>query len=126
MSHRDPELEQLALNTRRTPQHVLNAHPPNQDPQIRTNWRSTSQIARLPVPVATETSTMPAHDRFRSDNHDGLEDRWKPSIQQDKEQAIAVGELDATMDLASQCDQLMPEGGILRLQSTRRPKRTEQ
>jgi hypothetical protein len=39
--------------------------------------------------------------------------RWKPSIQQDEEQAIADRELDATADLALQRNQLMSEGGIL-------------
>jgi hypothetical protein len=35
----------------------------------------------------------------------------KPSIQQNEEQAIAVCELDATVDLSLQHDQLMSERG---------------
>jgi hypothetical protein len=35
-SHRKAELEQFALNARRAPKHILNAHPPDQCPQIRT------------------------------------------------------------------------------------------
>jgi hypothetical protein len=41
------ELEQFALNAWRTPQHILDAHPPNQRPQIRTDWRPTSWIVDL-------------------------------------------------------------------------------
>jgi hypothetical protein len=67
----------------------------------------------LPSPVAPETSPVPAHDGFRSNDRDGLEYRWKSSIQQDEEQAIAVRQLDATADFALQRNQLMSEGGIL-------------
>jgi len=47
----------------------------------------------------------------------GLEDRWKPSIQLDKEQTIAVGELDRTAHLALQYNQLVPQRGILNSKS---------
>jgi len=38
---------------------------------------------------------MPADERLRTDDRDDLQDRRKPSIQLDKEQAIAVGKPDA-------------------------------
>ena len=41
------------------------------------------------------------------DDRDGLEDRWKPSIQLDQEEAIVVRELDATAHPPPQHDQLM-------------------
>src|SRR6266545_4583112 len=69
---------------------------------------------------------MPAHQRPELDNCDGFEDRRKPWIQQDEEQAIAVRELDATADLASQRDQLVSERGILRFKSARRLERRGQ
>src|SRR5262245_8806039 len=34
LRHRKAELEQLTMNTRRTPKQVLNAHPPDQHTQI--------------------------------------------------------------------------------------------
>jgi hypothetical protein len=49
---------------------------------------------------------MPAHQGLWPNDLDGLEDRWKPPIQLDEEQAIVVGELDATAYLALQDDQL--------------------
>ena len=33
---------------------------------------------------------MPSHQGLGPDDRDGLEDRWKPSIQLDQEQAISV------------------------------------
>src|SRR5262249_42445181 len=56
---------------------------------------------------------MPAHEGLWPDNRHGLEDRRKPAIQLDEEQAIAVGELDAAAQLALQHCQLKPERGIL-------------
>src|SRR5262245_25886483 len=75
------ELEQLAMDARRSPQRIVNAHPPDQRAQIRANLRSTSMSARFPAPVPTEAGPMPAHKGLRADDRDGLEDRRKPSIQ---------------------------------------------
>jgi hypothetical protein len=52
---------------------------------------------------------MPAHNGLWPDNRDGLEDRRKPAIQLDEEQAIAVRELDPTAHLALQHNQLLPQ-----------------
>src|SRR5207253_4839337 len=45
-------------------------------------------------PVHTEVhgQAMPTHKGLRSDDRDGIEDRWKASIQLDEEEAISVGE----------------------------------
>jgi hypothetical protein len=60
---------------------------------------------------------MPAHKGLRPDDRDGLEDRWKPSIQHDQEQAIPICELDATSHPALQHNQLMTERRVLGLKS---------
>ena len=57
---------------------------------------------------------MPTHDRLRPNDRDDLEDRREHSIQQDKEEAIAVRQLNAPTDLSLEHDQLMSERGILR------------
>ena len=38
-----PELEQLAVDARRSPKRVLNAHPPDQDAEVRLDLRPPSQ-----------------------------------------------------------------------------------
>ena len=48
---------------------------------------------------------------------DDLEERRKPTIQLDEEQAIAVRELDPTAHLALQHNQLLSQRGILRFKS---------
>jgi hypothetical protein len=64
--------------------------------RLRGNLRSASKRAGFPTPVPTEASPMPTHEGLRADDRDGLEDRWKPSIQLDQEQAITIREPDAT------------------------------
>jgi hypothetical protein len=63
---------------------------------------------------------MPTNDGLGTDDCEDLQDRWKPSIQLDKEQAIVVREVDAALDLTPQHDQLMPERCVLRLKPTLR------
>src|SRR5215470_3586579 len=105
------------VNARRTPKRILSAHPPDQCLQIGIDPWSTSEAARFPPPIATKPSAMPAHDGRRPDDRDGLEDRRKPAIQLDEEQAVAVRELYAAAYLALQHGQLMPQRGILRCKS---------
>ena len=56
-----------------------------------------------------EAGTMPTHEGLRSDDRDGIENRWKPSIQLDEEQAIPIREMDATAGLSPQYEQLTSE-----------------
>ena len=108
------------MDARRTPQRIVNAHPPDQRAQIRANLRSTSMRAGFPAPILTEAGPMPAHKGLRVDDRDGLEDRWKPSIQLDQEQAIPVREVDTTTHPPLQHDQLMSEHRVFCLKSAYR------
>ena len=65
---------------------------------------------------------MPAHEGLGLDDRDHPQDRRKPAIQLDQEQAIAARELDTSPHLPPQHDQ-MPEHGILCFKSTLRLKR---
>src|SRR4030088_3032375 len=108
---------------RGAPHSGVDAHPPDQRAQLRVDLRSASKGAGFPTPVPTEASSMPTHQGLGPDDRNGLEDRWKPSIQLDQEQAIAVRELDATAHLPSQHDQLMSERRVLCLKSALRLER---
>jgi hypothetical protein len=66
---------------------------------------------------------MPTHEGLGLDDRDGLEDRWKPSIQLDQEQAISVRELDTTAHPPLQHNQLMAERRVLGLKSALRLER---
>jgi hypothetical protein len=69
----------------RAPKNILKAHPPDQCTQFRVDWRPASWIPRLPAPVATKASPMPAQQCLGPHDHDGSNDRRKPSIQRDEE-----------------------------------------
>jgi hypothetical protein len=66
---------------------------------------------------------MPTYEGLGPDDGDDFQDRWKPSIQLDEEQAIAVRELDATVHLPPQHDQLMSKRRVLCLKSALRLER---
>src|SRR5262249_39468309 len=59
-------------------------------------------------------------ERLWTDDRDDLQDRRKPSIQLDKEQAIAVRKPDASVDYPAQHNNLVPERGIFGFKSALR------
>jgi hypothetical protein len=99
LSDLEAELEQLAMNARRTPQRIFHAHPPDQCAQIRIDLWSASERTGFPAPVPAKAGPMPTYKGLGPDDCDGPEDRWEPSIQLDQEQAIPICELDATAHL---------------------------
>ena len=110
------ELEQLAVDARRSPQRIVNAHPPDQRAQVRVDLRPTSKGAGFPTPVPAEAGSVPSHD-LGPNNCDGLEDCGKPSIQLDEEQTITVRESDTAAHLPPQYDELMSERSVFCLKS---------
>jgi len=114
-----PHLRQLAVDARRSPQWVLDTHSPDQRPQLRANLRPPAIRARLPTPVPTKASPMPTDQRLWTDDRDDLQNRRKPSIQLDKEQAIAGRKPDAPMHHPAQHNHLVPERSIFGFKSAR-------
>src|SRR5207247_2194360 len=123
LSDSKAEFEQLAMDTGDAPQWIVSAHPSDQRAQVRVDLRSTSKGAGFPSPISPEAGPMPAHKSLRPDDCDGLEDRWKPSIQHDQEQAIPIREPDATAHPPLQHNQLMSECRVLCLKSALRLER---
>src|SRR5207245_9656930 len=113
------------MDARRTPQRIVNAHPPDQGAQVRVDLRPASKGAGFPTPVMAKASPMPTHQSLRSDDSDGPEHRWKPSIQQNQDQAITICKPDATPHPALQHNQLMNERTVLGPQYALRLKRPD-
>src|SRR3979411_3329113 len=76
----NPELEQLAVDAWRAPKRIIDAHPPDQRPQLRVDLRSPSQWAGLPTPVAAKAGPVPTHERLGPDDCEDLQDRREPAI----------------------------------------------
>src|SRR5215475_14213943 len=101
------------MDVGRAPKFVLKAHAPDQRPQFRRDGWPSSAIPGFPAPVATEALAMPAEQRLRPDDRDGVQCRRKPATELDEEQAFTVSQLDAAAYLALQYNHLLPECGIL-------------
>jgi hypothetical protein len=86
---------------------IINAYPLDQSAQVRVDLRSASKRAGFPTPVPAEAGPMPADEGLGADDRNDLQDRRKPSIQLDQEQA------NATTHLPPQHDKLMSERGGL-------------
>src|ERR1700730_804421 len=86
----EPELEQFAVDTWRTPKRIFDAHPPDQYAQLPVDLRSPSPRARLPMPVAAKAGSVQTYERLGPYDCESLQDCWEPAIQLDKEQAIMV------------------------------------
>src|SRR3979411_3172435 len=54
------QLEQLAMDARRSPQRIVNAHPPDQRAQVRVDLRPASKRAGFPTPVPAEAGSVPS------------------------------------------------------------------
>ena len=120
------ELAQLAVDARRSPQRIVNAHPSDECAQVRVDLRPTFKGARFPTPVPAETGSMPSYEGLGVNNCDGLEDCRKPSIQLDEEQTITIRKPDTATHLPSQYDELMSERSVLRLKSALRLERRDE
>src|SRR5215472_14840132 len=117
-----PELKQFAVDAWRAPKRIFDAHPPNQDAQLRLDLRSPSRWTRLPTPVAAKSGSVPTHERLGPDDCESPQDCWKPAVQLDKEPAIMVREPDAPMQPAPQDNQLMSKHRVLGFEPQLRPE----
>jgi hypothetical protein len=115
LSDAKSELEQFAVDARRTPKQILCAHLPGQRAQFCLDLRSPSPSTRFPTPIAAKAGPMPTHQRFGSNNHENRKDRREPAIELDEEPAVVVREASPAFQLASQDDQLMSKHCILRI-----------
>src|SRR3977135_3795686 len=71
LSYLKAQLEQLAMDARRSPQRIVNAHPPDQRAQVRVDLRPASKGAGFPTPVPAEAGSVPSHEGLGPDNRDG-------------------------------------------------------
>jgi len=105
----DAELEQLAVDSRRTPQPVGPAHFPDQVADLSGDHRAASSGPGLPTPEGSEPAPMPADQRLRSDNRNGNNCGGAKPIEPDEQKPIRVGQPHAPRHFAPQDVQLMAQ-----------------
>src|SRR6266851_4693091 len=104
-----PELQQFAMDARRTPKPVRQADVPDQAADLRWYLWPTTTRARLPAPVQSEAHPMPPNNGLRSDNRDCVQHRRKQAIEPDKEQSVRHRQLWLRGCALTQHIQLMPQ-----------------
>jgi hypothetical protein len=67
----ESQLQQLSVNTRRTPKRVRSGHLSGQATHVGVDLRTAAPRARPLGPVPREAAAMPGDDRGRSDDHQG-------------------------------------------------------
>ena len=67
----DAELQEFAVDSRRTPERIGLRHPTNQEADVRRDDRSTQTTSAFPGLEEPEAPTVPGEDRLGSDEDDG-------------------------------------------------------
>ncbi len=88
----EAELQDLAVDARRTPRRVLGGHPANEDSDLGCCARSSSAGPRLPAPVPPEALAMPADDGLGLDDGERLLPSRPAAAQDNPEDAIGRAE----------------------------------
>jgi len=115
---RDEQRQNLQVRGRLCSAHAFNRLR-TAVPEVSEQGRNKLAVQLLTVTRANRT----AGESLGPDDRDGLEDRWKLSIQHDQEKAIPIRELDATAHPPLQHNQLMSECHVLCLKSALRLER---
>src|SRR5260370_41222181 len=108
LSDLNPELQQLTMDARRTPQPVGQAHVPDQAPDLPWYPRPTAPTARLPAPIQSEPRPMPPDDGLRLDNRHSVHHRRKQPLEPAEEQTVPHRQLRPRGHARTQNTQLSP------------------
>src|SRR5437870_9539166 len=86
------ELQQLAVDPRRTPQRIRAAHLPYQIPQVPPNRGPTPSASTLPCPVEPEAPAVPPHHGLGPHHLQGTPPILPESRQHDPEDSVHLGQ----------------------------------
>jgi hypothetical protein len=108
----DPELEQLAVDTRRAPERACVRHVPNEVVGAEIDGRPPGGSARAPGPQAPESAAVPTHDRIRAHDREGAAPTRPRARQRDPEEPIGSDQGSAGTPAPEDGD-LLAKGKIL-------------
>jgi len=105
----DAELEQLAVDARRTPKRICNAHLANEVADFSWDTRSPAPRSRFPAPIGPEPGAMPAEHGLRLDDLQGLENVGSQRVHAHEHQPVNAGQGQTARGLAAEHIQLVAE-----------------
>ena len=119
----DAKLEQLAVDSRRAPQGVVLAHPPNELANVERDRRpSGAARARFPSPVPAKSVPVPADDGLGLENDEGGQASGPQTIEPDPECPVEGREPGSHFPLPPQDVHLMAQDQDLELKLGPGPK----
>src|SRR4030095_1281749 len=71
LTDRDPQLQELAMNPRGTPQRIRRGQLPDQRAHVRRYAWAPGAVSAFPGPEQAKTAAMPRDDRLRLDDMNG-------------------------------------------------------
>jgi len=113
----DPQLQELAVDARDTPQRVLAAHAPDQLSHFLGQWRSPpSSRPGFPSPKQPKASSVPANDGVRLDHDDDVQAARPQMIEPDPEIPVEPVQPRTGCPFALEHQQLMAKRNEFELQ----------
>ena len=100
----------------RTPQRVGEAHVTDQSANFERHLWPASARSRLPSPEQAKSGTMPADDRLRFDDHQGMQNVRHNPIEAGKNEAIEVADGESLRRFSSEHVELVAQRHDLRLE----------
>ncbi len=123
LSHIDAELEEFAMDPGSAPERVGEAHVADQLADFQRDFWSADSRARLPSPEQAKPGPMPANDRLRFDDHQGVLNAGCDPIQARKNEAIKIVQDNPFRRFSAQHIELMAQRHNLRLEHGPRPEK---
>jgi len=123
----ETQLEQFAMNARRSPGWILSNHTEDQGANLFTDTLPSSYLADSgdPPPIQTKSRSMPVHDRSRSDQDESLPPPGPPHSQRNPEQFVQ-GSQSTARSLRVQSQQLPTESQVFEDEVRPATERTDQ
>src|ERR1700736_4258897 len=109
LSDIDAELEKLAVDARRSPEWICDAHLADQPAYFEWHLRPATTASRLPAPVQPETRAMPTNNGVRLPDRQRIADVRKQPIQTSEYQAVEGAERQSLRSSPPQNVYLLPQ-----------------
>src|ERR1700751_2424013 len=126
LSDIDAELEEFAMDPRRSPQRIGNAHLADKLAYLRRYSWSATTAPRLPPPVGSQPGGVPFNHGLRLHDRQGAQHPRSQTIQAGEYQTVLHPERRPFRRLPPQHIKLMTQNRVFRLKRNTRPERSDQ
>jgi hypothetical protein len=114
------------MDPRRTPKWVGEAHIPDQLTDFEQDLRSAYPRARLPSPEQAKPGPVPADNRLRLDDQQGVQNVGRDPIEARKNEPVEIAENKPLWRFSSQHIELVAQRQDLRLERGARPEEPDE